>query len=312
MLNNIDKFRFYCQKILPLVYDDSLSYVEVLYKMAAKLNEVITDYNELIEFYNSVEGTLDEINKKIVEIDTRLDGFTQELIDFEAKITGQVDFAIEEMNTNFDNLSRELQNEINALSQRIEIELRTLTTDLTNLINTELRNIRVEMQINDKEMKAWVEKRLQDFLEEIPDVQNVLVIDPTSGKLVKLQDALDNMFEFSRYGGITAGEYDSLKLTAYRYDHFTVHSIPRGLTAYEYDFYARKFFHIDDRVEMYHPNTGEVVEQKVVIAFNTDLLKVSGALNAEEYDDLLMTAGDYDALELTAHEYDWFGNRKLA
>lgn len=38
---SVNKFKFWCQKVLPLVYDDSLSYYEVLCKVAAKLNEVI-------------------------------------------------------------------------------------------------------------------------------------------------------------------------------------------------------------------------------------------------------------------------------
>ena len=33
--------RFWTQRILPLVYDDSLSYLEALAKMREKLNEVI-------------------------------------------------------------------------------------------------------------------------------------------------------------------------------------------------------------------------------------------------------------------------------
>lgn len=35
-------FKFYCQKVLPAVYDDSLSYYEVLCKLTAKLNELIS------------------------------------------------------------------------------------------------------------------------------------------------------------------------------------------------------------------------------------------------------------------------------
>lgn len=31
-----------CQKVLPLVYDDSLSYYETLCKLTAKMNEIIT------------------------------------------------------------------------------------------------------------------------------------------------------------------------------------------------------------------------------------------------------------------------------
>lgn len=34
-------FKFYCQKVLPAVYDDSLSYYEVLCKLGAKINELI-------------------------------------------------------------------------------------------------------------------------------------------------------------------------------------------------------------------------------------------------------------------------------
>lgn len=44
---NVDlgKFRFWCQKVLPLVYDDSISYYEVLGKMVVYLNQVIEDVN---------------------------------------------------------------------------------------------------------------------------------------------------------------------------------------------------------------------------------------------------------------------------
>lgn len=39
-------FNFYCQKVLPLVYDESLSYLEVLCKMRDYLNKMATTVNE--------------------------------------------------------------------------------------------------------------------------------------------------------------------------------------------------------------------------------------------------------------------------
>lgn len=45
-LKNVDKFKFYSQKILPLVFDESLSYYECLCKIVAKLNEIIDTINE--------------------------------------------------------------------------------------------------------------------------------------------------------------------------------------------------------------------------------------------------------------------------
>lgn len=50
MNETIKTLRFYCQKVLPLVYDDSLSYYELLCKVCDKLNEVITAQNGIPEY----------------------------------------------------------------------------------------------------------------------------------------------------------------------------------------------------------------------------------------------------------------------
>lgn len=57
---DLKQLRFWTQKILPLVYDDSLSYYEVLAKLTAKVNEVIETFNEdirkeIIEYIQSEE-----------------------------------------------------------------------------------------------------------------------------------------------------------------------------------------------------------------------------------------------------------------
>lgn len=51
-MNEIRKFTFWCQKVLPLVYDDSLSYYEVLCKVVHKLNEVIKNIDEIPDYIN--------------------------------------------------------------------------------------------------------------------------------------------------------------------------------------------------------------------------------------------------------------------
>lgn len=75
-------FRYWCQTALPLVYDDSLSYYELLNKVVNYLNNVITDVsnaetniNSLLEAYNSLQNYVnkyfdsidiqDEINTKL-------------------------------------------------------------------------------------------------------------------------------------------------------------------------------------------------------------------------------------------------------
>lgn len=63
-------FRFWCQKVLPLVYDDSLSYYEVLCKVVDYLNHVISDTNEVIENVEELEAELSTVQEWIDNFDT--------------------------------------------------------------------------------------------------------------------------------------------------------------------------------------------------------------------------------------------------
>lgn len=62
---NLDKFRFWCQKVLPLVYDDSLSYYEVLGKMVVYLNQVIDNINADTENVLTLKEAFEELKEYI-------------------------------------------------------------------------------------------------------------------------------------------------------------------------------------------------------------------------------------------------------
>lgn len=70
----MENLKFWCQKILPLVYDDSLSYYEVLCKVVDYINKliesdnaVITDIGKLKSEVNSIQDTIDNIDKSVIE-----------------------------------------------------------------------------------------------------------------------------------------------------------------------------------------------------------------------------------------------------
>lgn len=62
-LATIGQFRFWCQKVLPAVYDDSLSYYELLCKVIQKLNEVIAQSNEQTEVIEVIVSQLEELQR---------------------------------------------------------------------------------------------------------------------------------------------------------------------------------------------------------------------------------------------------------
>lgn len=63
-------FRFWCQKVLPLVYDNSLSYYEVLCKVVDYINKIINDENSVIAEINELKEELAIIQKWIEDFNT--------------------------------------------------------------------------------------------------------------------------------------------------------------------------------------------------------------------------------------------------
>ena len=63
-------FRFWCQKVLPLVYDDSLSYYEVLCKVVNYINNLIDTNNQIIEYADELKAELKVVQDWIDNFDT--------------------------------------------------------------------------------------------------------------------------------------------------------------------------------------------------------------------------------------------------
>ena len=75
--NELKHFKFWCQKILPLVYDDSLSYYEVLCKVVDYINKLIDDENSAIKQIAELKKELEVVQKWIADFNT---SFAEEII----------------------------------------------------------------------------------------------------------------------------------------------------------------------------------------------------------------------------------------
>ena len=69
-MGKIDKVKFWCYKVLPLVYDDSLSYYELLCKVVSKLNELIEKYASFDDMVEEIQTAIDALQQQIDEFDT--------------------------------------------------------------------------------------------------------------------------------------------------------------------------------------------------------------------------------------------------
>lgn len=69
-MDNLKHFRFWCYKVLPLVYDDSLSYYEVLCKVVKYINDLIDQDKVLGDELASQKAALQEVQDWISNFDT--------------------------------------------------------------------------------------------------------------------------------------------------------------------------------------------------------------------------------------------------
>ena len=69
-VSTLHRFKFWCQKVLPLVYDDSLSYYEVLCKVVEYINKLIDEDKLIEENITELQEELTQVQEWINNFDT--------------------------------------------------------------------------------------------------------------------------------------------------------------------------------------------------------------------------------------------------
>lgn len=306
---------FKCHKILPLVYDESLSYYEVLCKCVASLNEVIESTNQLNDNVADINSRENALADKVNEI-------AEEINNFEAEINGKFDELVvrieaelgekfEDYDRQFAELKADTQAELLALEQEMrdfmdftfpqfEAQIRQLVAEQLALIDTKFDSL-------EDDLKAYIYNELQKILEEIPE--HVWVLDPTTGEYRDIQSVINNFYNVLRYFALTASEFDALGMTCDELEHIVVNGVPRGLTCLEWDMYAKLFINVDkDKGKVGSYLTGELVELEDNVNINNMLLKESGCYECGEWDSVGGDCDTIDALNISAYRWDWFSN----
>lgn len=266
----------YFNRVLPAVYDESLSYIEQLCKLKYKLNEIIKNINGL-------ESGLPDYIKQT--IDATLGGWEEEMDERFAEQNAKIDGALRQV----DQVTAELQAEVDAAIRDMEAtvnqQLNTLYLMLTNGVNAN---------------RAYIDAQIALLKEEFPNLSNVFVISPVDGQLVTIQKCVNDMMNTLRYGALTASQYDALQLTAKEYDD-------KNLTAFQYDMYGlcRLWSYLDVH-RMHSVSTGEIVAIPSAVYQLAGYVRSSG-LTAQAYDGKSLTASGYDGKSVTAYNYDWAG-----
>lgn len=328
--------------ILPLVYNDALSYYEnvlILIEWCNKLNEQIkASFAELDKKIAQAEqnankytdNKLQEFRQEFAELELDLQTRIDELI---AKTKAELDKQLELMNQFRREIEKEISDLVATIDQTVE-ELRqditnkfsdfeTRFNDLVNRVNAELREfnddlVNLSLRFNEYQIynDAWLKQRMVEFKSYIDERtsrrngNNVLVDNPTNLLHESLKKTLEDIYySFARFGGLTADEYASLQLTADEYASYNI-------TALDYRIKARFIFF--DRIylsgirqefeQLKSDNTKWQIEQERKLSMLSPFTGTRETwqeiiLHLVAFHKNALTAQEYQALSLSANDY---------
>lgn len=182
--------------MIPLSYKESLTYEEQILWIQKNLNDAIILLNQLKEDFDNIDLNFDELEHEISLLKE----------DF---------YLIKTSVTDLEN------NKVDR--DELDSAIATLDLSLRDLINSEYRILK---EYTDEHIES-----LQYQIDHI-DIDNIKVLDPTTGIESSIQTALNNIYDQTRTDSISAGEFDALELTASEYDG-------KLITAYNFDQHSK-------------------------------------------------------------------------
>ena len=282
-------------------YDSDLRELISMYKKLVKeyddileqLNELKTNIGSIVDEYLDADlgafkvELLTIINNEIAELENEIREEQKRLEDDMTKFKNDISSAVEQLRTDIDDFEAKVNNRVQTIANQISqvyIDMAEYKHDMAELF---------ELQKN--ELILYIQ-------EHIAQITRLYVTNPFSGAYEDIQMVLDDIARYvTQSYGLTADEYDSLKLRASEYD-------AKRITARDYSSRGIIIFLKELHLKMRSPFTGVMEYYDKIIYQLADLHR--GAYTAEEYDNLLLTADDYDGLGITAYDYDWKINPK--
>lgn len=212
-MQELSKLRgFYCYKILPLVYDDSLSYMELLSKVIQKINEVIDTVNNIsVDILNQAKAYTDEaIANALSEVDTKINELNQMIEDNREYFENLIETTTE----NFNNIVNDLQRQYYQFTTYVNGELTDVRNDIADT-NQRLDDSIIAVNARTDLMIALNNDYLLDeFENHLPEKQKVN--NALEGEKYTVQDMFDYLCHLHITDGINVTTLASRELTVNR------------------------------------------------------------------------------------------------
>ena len=325
IVDKITKVRVLCHKVLPATYDESLSYLEQLAKLAYKLNETIDGVNALNDNVTVLNDSVTDLNERVEAVEGEISGFEAEVTErvnqLEITLTEKIDNSVIEMEQKVDTKLEtvdvkidEIERRVDELDSYVHNTIDDITRDVMILVNTEIQRIQELYASFEDDMKTYVEEKVAEVIAQIPDLTNIYVVSPASGNLVKVQIALNEVFDFHLYNALTCDEFNELGFTIDELNKLPVKHVKRGYTVRERLHDAKRLLMeilpAEKVIKWVHPHsiirntlTGALDWLEKNVDINTDMWAISGCFSADEIATLAFTCDEINDFNISCNDY---------
>lgn len=284
--NDITPLKFWCQKILPLSYDDSLSYYETLCRFADKVNELIERLNLYQEEYR------DYVDEQV--------SFLKTYIDEQDNATKTV------LEIKMENLKNETERQMNELKLKLQQTLDDVNNKLAEYSESLVRLY--DFVVSDQNRQdIYFKNILEEFYHKIwslIDQYTNIIYNPTNGQLTTVEQAINDIWNILRYQALTCIEFEWLGYSCDKWDSI-------GYSALDFDLYSGvKYGKRICDCWMINPYTGE--KSLVTDVIYTLIGMRAEGLTTEQYDAKNLTASRFESTNITAYDFDFQGSISLA
>lgn len=147
MMNDFNKFpnfRFWTQRVLPCVFDESLSYVEKINKLEQMINDLIDEYNKFGQQVTNEVNTFEaETNQKIQDFINQVTQIindfkqqvTTEITRFEKQVTDSQNEYEESMNALYAQFTQSINSTVEEFENRVTEQQNLFMTQINNRVN---------------------------------------------------------------------------------------------------------------------------------------------------------------------------------
>ena len=282
------------RNILPLTFDDSLTYYEQMLQLYNVVNEC---YKQVSEIYNSLDDVVDaKLKDKLQSVieqcnnytDAQIKGVNHELISINAKLTVMAS----EINKQYTTITNETDAKLNVIKNTM-VTMSVAISKLTEILEQHIKDNNEQF----KELYSNIEKIISEYMQKLS--LNVYVWNPTNLMYEDVQKGINDVYGYSRYGQFTAGEYHELGLNAKQYDK-------QFFTAKKYETnvkhkWIHHMFH-----KLYSMFDGKRKDVRNIVVNLGDWMKPY-PLTASEYDKKTLSAKEYDSYNISGYNYDFNG-----